>query len=51
MFLVGMKRIPISRQLTAAGIAGAVVPFGPFVVDRWLVRMKSEDIVCRAGPN
>ena len=43
MFLVGMKRIPISRQLTAAGIAGAVVPFGPFVVDRWLVRMKSED--------
>ena len=43
MFLVGMKRIPISRQLTAAGIAGAVVPFGPFVVDRWLARMKSED--------
>ena len=36
MFALGMKRIPISPWLTAAGIAGAVVPFGPFVVDRWL---------------
>jgi len=36
MFIMGWKRIPLSTQLTAAGIAGAVIPFGPFVVDRWL---------------
>jgi integral membrane protein len=38
-FLVGMRRIPLSPRLTMGGIAGAVVPFGPFVVDRWLVRV------------
>lgn len=42
MFVVGMKRIPLSARLTAAGIAGAVVPFGPFVVDRWLDRVGSD---------
>ncbi|NNE36551.1 MAG: DUF3817 domain-containing protein [Rhodothermales bacterium] len=40
-FVVGMKRVPIPPLLTAAGIAGAVVPFGPFVVDRWLRRLGS----------
>lgn len=35
LFLRGLKRVPLSPGLTAAGIAGAVVPFGPFVVDRW----------------
>lgn len=39
MFLVGMKKVPLSTRLTVAGIAGAVVPFGPFVVDRWLDRV------------
>ena len=39
MFLVGMGRVPIPTGLTAAGIAGAVVPFGPFVVDRWLAKL------------
>ena len=42
MFLVGMRRIPISPRLTAAGIAGAVVPFGPFVVDRWLGKLAAD---------
>ena len=40
MFSVGMKRIPIPLGLTAAGILGAVFPFGPFVVDRWLVKLE-----------
>ena len=42
MFVLGMKKIPLSPQLTAAGIAAAVVPFGPFVIDRWLERVGSE---------
>ena len=42
MFLVGMKRIPIPMRLTAAGIAGAVIPFGPFVVDRWLGKLSAK---------
>lgn len=41
-FVVGMKRIPLTRGLVMAGVAGAVVPFGPFVVDRWLVAVGSE---------
>ena len=36
MLLVAIKRVPISAQLAAAGTLGAVIPFGPFVVDRWL---------------
>lgn len=39
MFLLGTKMIPIPRRLAAAGIVGAVVPFGPFIVDRWLERI------------
>jgi integral membrane protein len=39
MFLLGTRRIPIPRRLAAAGIVGAVFPFGPFVVDRWLERV------------
>ena len=40
MFAVGMKRIPLSMRLTACGVFGAVVPFGPFVVDHWLGRLE-----------
>ena len=36
MFALGMQKVPLPPVLTAAGIVGAVVPFGPFVVDRWL---------------
>lgn len=39
MFGIGMFRVPLSVALTFAGILGAVVPFGPFVVDRWLRRV------------
>lgn len=41
MFVVGTKQIPIPGRLAAAGIVGAVFPFGPFVVDRWLGRVGS----------
>jgi integral membrane protein len=38
LFVLGTKRIPISRSLAAAGITAAIFPFGPFIVDRWLPR-------------
>lgn len=36
LFIMGTKRIPISRRLAAVGIAAAIFPFGPFIVDKWL---------------
>jgi integral membrane protein len=39
MFVLGTKRIPISTGLAFAGIVAAVVPFGPFVLDRRLERL------------
>jgi integral membrane protein len=34
--LLAIRRVPISKRLAAAGIVAAVLPFGPFVFDRWL---------------
>ncbi len=39
MLLLGLRRIPLSTSLTVWGLVGAVVPFGPFVVDVPLLRM------------
>jgi integral membrane protein len=39
MFLLGTRRVPISKGLAAAGIVAAVVPFGPFIIDRRLQRL------------
>jgi integral membrane protein len=36
MLALAVKRVPISRRLAGAGIVGAILPFGPFIVDRWL---------------
>lgn len=36
MLMMAVSRIPISRGLAFAGVLAAVVPFGPFVFDRWL---------------
>jgi integral membrane protein len=36
MFILGIRRIPISRRLAGAGIVAAVLPFGPFIMDRRL---------------
>ena len=35
-FLLATRRVPISKGLAMAGIVAAVLPFGPFVLDRWL---------------
>ena len=43
MFILGMKRIPLSARLTTLGIVGAVVPFGPFVVDRSLGKVDTAE--------
>lgn len=40
MFIIGRDRIPLTSRLTAAGILGAIIPFGPFVVDRHLARLE-----------
>jgi integral membrane protein len=42
MFLTAIERVPIGARLGLAGIAGAVVPFGPFVVDVWLRRLERQ---------
>ena len=36
MFVRAIEVVPIPRRLAAWGVVGAIVPFGPFVVDRWL---------------
>ena len=38
MLLLAIRKVPISPALAAAGIAAAVVPGGPFVLDRHLAR-------------
>ena len=39
MLLVAIRKVPISMKLAAAGIAAAVVPGGPFLLDRHLARI------------
>ena len=39
-FLMAIQRVPISKTLAAIGIVAAIVPFGPFVVDHWLNKMR-----------
>ena len=39
MLLVAIRKVPISPALAAAGIAAAVVPGGPFLLDRRLARL------------
>jgi integral membrane protein len=36
MLLLAIRKVPISLKLAAAGIAAAVVPGGPFLLDRHL---------------
>lgn len=42
-FLLAIRRVPLSKGLAAAGIIAAVVPFGPFVFDRWLAELRNAD--------
>lgn len=41
MFLLGRGFVPLPTRLVALGIIGAIVPFGPFVVDRKLVALEA----------
>ena len=41
MLLLAIRKVPISPRLAAAGIAAAVVPGGPFLLDRHLARVES----------
>ena len=39
MFIAARSRVPLPRNLVLWGIVGAVLPFGPFIVDVPLLRM------------
>jgi integral membrane protein len=41
MLLLAIRRVPIPFTLAAAGIAAAVVPGGPFLLDRHLARIET----------
>lgn len=43
MLLLAIAKVPISLGLAAAGIVAAVVPGGPFVLERRLARTKAAD--------
>ena len=43
MCVMAITRVPIGRKLAFAGILGAVVPFGPFVVDRRLRELEQRE--------
>lgn len=36
MLMLAVSKVPISTSLAFAGMVAAVVPFGPFVYERWL---------------
>src|SRR5688572_13220916 len=36
MFILATRRVPIPARTAAIGIAAAIVPFGPFIMDRTL---------------
>lgn len=38
LLLLAVSKVPISRTAAWLGVLAAIVPFGPFVYDRWLVR-------------
>ena len=38
MFILGKAIVPLSGRMVLYGIIGAIVPFGPFVVDVMLYR-------------
>lgn len=38
MLVLAIRKVPISPKLAAAGIAAAVIPGGPFLLDRHLAR-------------
>ncbi len=43
MLMMAVSRVPISTKMAMVGIVAAVVPFGPFVYDRWLEKLTPPD--------
>ncbi len=41
-FLFATQCVPITKRFATAGIVASVLPFGPFVFDRWLVELGNE---------
>jgi len=41
MLLLAVSKVPISKSMAAVGLLAAVIPFGPFIYDRWLARQTS----------
>ena len=39
MFLIGKSQVPLSTKMVVGGIVGAILPFGPFVVDVKLYKL------------
>ena len=44
MLLLAIRKVPISPALAAAGIAAAVFPGGPFLLDRHLARFDASSV-------
>jgi integral membrane protein len=42
MLLVAVRKVPISWRLALAGIVAAIVPGGPFLLDRHLARLDAD---------
>jgi integral membrane protein len=41
--VMAITRVPIGTKLCVAGVFGAIIPFGPFVVDRSLKRLAQQE--------
>ena len=39
MFIVGKRIVPLGTKTIVAGIIGAIIPFGPFMVDVYLYKI------------
>lgn len=39
MLLIAIWRIPMKPTMSLAGMVSAVIPFGPFIFDRWLEKL------------
>lgn len=38
MLMLAITKVPISRRMATVGFVAAIVPFGPFVYDKWLLK-------------
>jgi integral membrane protein len=43
MFLIAIRRVPITLGTAATGVVAAILPGGPFVFDRRLRRLESRE--------